>query len=155
MNNKQPLPALPILATSTTLLALALSLLVPVNADARGFSATRTGRNGGVYTRQVSQTPGHFSASGSATLPNGKSASRSFASQATETGRTTSATATGFNGKTATCGSTSTQTETGHTRSAQAVGPNGGTASKEINVSKENGVTTRTVTTATTPPAKP
>jgi len=154
MKNKQSVSSLPALATSAAFVALALSLLVPLEASARGASTTRTGRNGGVYARQVSQTPGNFSASGSATLPNGKSASRSVTSQATDTGRTTSATATGFNGKTATYDSTSTKTDTGHTRSAEAVGPNGGTVSKEVDVSKQDGVTTRTVTTAATP-AKP
>ena len=151
MKNKLSLTSLPTLATSAAIVALGLSMLVPLEAQARGSSITRTGRNGGVYTRQVSQTPGNFSASRSATLPSGKSASRSVSSQATDTGRTTSATATGFNGKTATYNSTSTKTDTGHTRSAEAVGRNGATASKEVNVSKQDAVTTRTVTTAVTP----
>jgi hypothetical protein len=125
--------------------------LAPAPAYARGRSTVVNGPRGGHYQRQVSQSPGNFSASKSATLPNGKSASRNVTSQRIDTGRTTRAEATGFNGQSATYNSTTTRTETGFTRQANATGPQGGTASKQVTVVNENGVVNRTVTTAVTP----
>ncbi len=137
---------------STMIAIAALVCLTPIEAQARGRSTTVKGPRGGTYQRQVNRTPGNISASSAATLPNGKTATRSLSSQKTATGRTTSAQATGFNGKTATYDSTRTKTETGYVRQANATGRNGGTSSKQVSVSKENGTITRNVTTTTRPP---
>lgn len=130
---------------------LAFGLFAPLTAQGGSRSGTIAGRRGGVYHREVSHTPGRVTASGSATLPDGRTASRSFVSQQTDTGRTTSARATGFNGRTATYDSTRTRTDTGYARQVSATGANGGTATKEITVSHQNGKVTRTVTTTATP----
>jgi hypothetical protein len=137
---------------ATAVALVAVGSFAPVEAFARGRSTTTYGSRGGVYHRQVSQSPGAFSASASAIAPNGKTASRSFSSQKTATGRTTSAQSTGFNGKNATYDSTRTKTETGYIRQASATGANGATAAKQVNVSNNNGSVTRTVSTTTTPP---
>lgn len=131
---------------------VAIGCLTPVEAHARGRSKTVEGPRGGVYQRQISRTPGNLQASGSATLPNGKSATRSLSRQKTDTGRTTSARAAGFNGKSATYDSTTTRTDTGHTRQVNATGPTGATAAKQINVSKQDGVVTRSVEKTVTRP---
>jgi hypothetical protein len=140
------------LITATAVAVVALGALSPIEAQARGRSTTVHGARGGIYQRQVSHTPGRFTASQSATLPNGKAASRSLSTQKTDTGRTTSAQAVGFNGKSATYDSTRNRTETGYTRNATAVGPNGATASKQVNVSTQDGNVSRTVTTTKMPP---
>lgn len=133
-------------------LAAAAFLTLATLSAARTRSTTVFGPRGGVYQRQVSHTPGHLSASGSATLPNGKTATRNVTSDRTDTGRTTSAQVTGFNGKTATYNSTRTNTANGYTRQATATGPNGGAATKTVDVSQQNGTITRSVTTTVTPP---
>lgn len=137
---------------ATTALALAALSLVPADAHARGRSTSVHGARGGYYQRQVSRTPGHLSASRSATLPDGRTAGRSVDSQRTDTGRTTSARATGFDGRTATYDATRTRTDTGYQRQVNATGPNGATASKQVDVSNQNGTVTRTVTRTATPP---
>ncbi|MBL9211535.1 MAG: hypothetical protein JNL92_13780 [Opitutaceae bacterium] len=139
------------LLRSVSLLALTAALFAPVSALARERTKTVQGSRGGTFQRQVTQTPGNLSASSSATLPNGKTASGNLTSQRTDTGRTTSAQATGFNGKTATYESTSTRTENGFTRQAEATGPKGGEAQKQVTVTRENGVVTRSATTTTSP----
>jgi hypothetical protein len=144
--------------TFTRILTMAAAAVVvftslcPVEACARGGSRTVTGSRGGVRHQQVSHTPGKFSASGSASLPNGKTASRSVVSQQTDMGRTTSAQRTGFNGKTATYDSNRTKTDSGYTRQIHASGKNGSTATKQVDVSKQDGTITRSVVTTTTPP---
>jgi hypothetical protein len=60
---------------------------------------------------------------------------------------------TGFKGKTATYESTSTRTGNGFTRQAEATGPKGGEAQKQVTVTRENGVVTRSATTTTSPPS--
>lgn len=136
--------------TTTATALFAVGLLSPAAAHARGRSTTISGARGGVYHRQITQTPGNVSAASSATLPNGKTATRTLASGKTETGHTTSARVTGFNGKTATFDSTATKTDTGYTRQASSGGPDGATATKHVNVSRENGIVARTVTTTRT-----
>lgn len=137
------------LTSAAALLAVAFAL--PVDVQARSRSTTVQGARGGTFQRQVNHTPGNFSASGSARLADGRSASRSFSSQKTDTGRTTSARATGPNGKTASYDSTRVRTDTGYTRQVNVAGPNGGTGSKQVDVSRQNGTVTRTVNAAHTP----
>jgi hypothetical protein len=133
-------------------LALAFGTAVaPVTAYARGRSTVVNGPRGGNYQRQATHSPGNLSASESVTLPNGKSANRSVTSQRTDTGRTTSAQATRLNGQSATYASTATRTDTGFTRQATATGANGGTVSKQVTVSNQEGVVSRTVTTDVVP----
>lgn len=131
------------LASATALLAVAFAL--PVDVLARGRSTTVHGARGGTFQRQVNHTPGNLSASGAARLADGRSASRSFATQRTETGRSTSGRVTGFNGKTGSYDSTRTRTDTGYTRQVNLAGPNGATGSKQVDVSRQNGTVTRTV----------
>jgi hypothetical protein len=140
------------LITVAAVAVVAFGALSPIEAQARGRSKTVHGARGGSYQRQVNHMPGHLTASKSATLPNGKTASRSLSTQKTDTGRSTSAQAIGFNGKSATYESTRSRTENGYTRHATAVGPNGATASKQVNVSSQDGNVSRTVTTTKTPP---
>lgn len=137
------------LTSATALLAVAFAL--PVDVLARGRSTTVYGARGGTFQRQVNHTPGNFSASGSARLADGRSASRSFTTQRTDTGRTTGGRVTGFNGKTGTYDSTRTRTDTGYTRQVNVAGPNGGTGSKKVDVSRQNGTVTRTVAATHTP----
>ena len=129
---------------ASPLIAACACLLTPA-VHARSFSSTVHGARGGVYQRDVAHSPGSFSASGSATLPNGKNASRSMSTQRTTTGRTTTAQATGFNGKTASYQSTRTDTETGYVREASAIRPRGTTAAKQIVVSNHDGTVSRSV----------
>jgi hypothetical protein len=137
---------------SAAAVMLATGFALTPAAHASGRSIVVHGPQGGVYQRQINRTPGNFSASGTATLPGGRTASRSFATQRTDTGRTTTAQATGFNGRSATCASTFTRTDNGYTRQATATGPAGGTASKQVTVTHVDGAVTRTVTTSATPP---
>lgn len=130
---------------------LTLVVLAPA-AHARGRSTVVHGGRGAVYQRHVNKVPGSFNASGSVTRPDGRTASRSIASQKTDTGRTTSARATGFNGKTAAYDSTRVRTENGFERQMNATGPNGATAAKHVSVAKEGDTVTRSVTRTTTPP---
>lgn len=156
-------------------------LLTPATGFARGRSTTVHGVRGGTYQRQINRTPGNFSqttsvtnaagqtasrslaaqvdraagsltASASTTLADGRTASRSFNTHRTDTGRTTAVTAADLNGRTASYNSTSAKTDTGYTRQVNATGPNGATGSKQVTVSTQSGVTTRTVTRESTPP---
>jgi hypothetical protein len=180
MNNKMSFPSL----ATTALALIAFSLLSPVAAEARERSSQTTGPRGGTLDRDVDRTAGEVDKSatytspsgkvstrnatrttdratgkvtGSATttLANGKTASSSFTSVKTDTGRSTTAQATGFNGKTSTYDSTKTKTADGFTRVATATGPNGGTVTKDVDVSKQDGTVTRTATITKTPPSKP
>lgn len=127
------------------------SLLAPATAEARGRNVTVQGTRGGMYQRQISKTPGHYSTNRSATLPDGRTASRSFDTQRTDTGRTTTARATSLQGQTATYDSSRTRTDTGYVRDVAITGPDGGNATKQVNVSKHGGTVTRTVSTSATP----
>lgn len=138
---------------SASALALAVGFaLTPCDAHARSRSTKAQGPRGGTAQRDVTRTPGNLAVAGSATLPNGKTATRTLNSQKTETGRATSVRATGFNGATATYDSATTKTNTGFNRTATATGPQGATATKEVSVTTQGGTTTRTVTTTATPP---
>lgn len=130
---------------------LALVLLAPVAAQAHGRSTTVHGPRGGLFQRQVNHAPGSFSASGSAVLADGRTASRSFSTQRTSTGRTTAAHVTGFDARSATYNSAHTRTDTGYTRQVNVAGPNGGTGAKQVEVSRQNGTISRTVTATHTP----
>lgn len=156
------------------------SSLAPA-ALARSRAATVHGSRGATFQRQIDRHPGSFTqttsvtnaagqtvsrslaahadpatgsltASAATALADGRTASRSFDRQQTDTGRTTSARATGPNGKTAAYDSTTTRTDTGYTRQATATGPNGAAGSKQVTVSTQDGVTTRAVTKSSTPP---
>jgi hypothetical protein len=122
-------------------------------------SATYTSPAGKVSTRhasrQADRATGTVTGSAKTTLANGKSASSSYTSVKTDTGRTTTGQATGFNGKTATYNSTSTKTADGFTREATTTGPNGGSVTKDVDVTKQDGSVTRTVMVTKNPPAKP
>jgi hypothetical protein len=170
------------LAAAATAL-IAFGLLSPLAAQARERSTQTTGPRGGTLDTQVTRTPGNFAkastytspsgkvstrnaartynpatgaASGSAstTLANGKTASSSFSSVKTDTGRSTTGQATGFNGQTSTYDSTKTNTANGFTRVATLTGPNGGTITKDVDVTKQDGSVTRTATVTKTPPPK-
>lgn len=129
--------------------AFALSaLLLPASAGARGRSTTFLGARGGVYHREVTHQPGNFCATESVTLPRGRIASRSVQSTATTDGRTTQVQSTGFGGRTATYSSTRVDHASGYTRQVTATGRDGSSAAKTVDVSRQNGTTTRTVVTA-------
>jgi hypothetical protein len=106
-------------------------------------------------TRTADPKSGTVSASASTTLPDGRTASRTLESQRTETGRTTTGTATGFNGKTATIDSTTTRTGSDYNRDTTVTGPNGGKKETTVDVARQDGTTTRTVTRTATPAPKP
>jgi hypothetical protein len=122
-------------------------------------SSTFTGQNGQTTTHEANRTTdlktGSVNASASTTLPDGRTASRSLQSERTDTGRSTTGTATGFNGKTATIDSTTTRTDSGHNRQTTVTGPNGGKQVTTVDVTRQDGTTTRTVDRAVTPPSKP
>lgn len=130
---------------------LALAFLAPVPAQAHGRATTVYGSRGGVFQRQINHAPGSFSASGSAVLADGRAANRSFSTQRTDTGGTTAAQVTGFDGRSATYNSARTRTETGYTRQVNVAGRNGGTGTKQVEVSRQNGTVSRTVTATHTP----
>lgn len=130
----------------------ALVAMVPTQVQARGRTTVVHGSRGVVYQRHVEHVPGSVNASGSVTRPDGRTASRSFSTQKTDTGRVTSARATGFNGKTATYDASRMRTANGFERQVNATGPNGATASKHVSVAREGDTVTRTVTRTSTPP---
>jgi len=158
--------------------------LLPVDALARERSTHGTGPRNGTVDREVTRKPGKVdksttytspkgkistreserskdaatgtgTGSSSTNLANGKTASSSFTSEKTDTGRTTTGERTGFNGKTSTYDSTRTNTDNGFTRDVTKTGPNGGALEKDITVSKEGNTVTRTETTTKTPPPTP
>lgn len=130
---------------------LVLTILTST-AHAGGRSTVVHGSRGAVYQRHVHHTPGSFHASGSVTRRDGRTASRSFSTQATGTGRTTHARVTGFDGRSAAYDAWHTRTDHGFERQVSAIGPNGGSASKRVSVVREGGTTTRSVTRTRTPP---
>ena len=173
-----PIPAVFAVAT------VAFISLLPVDALARERSTHAAGPRNGTVDREVTRKPGKVDKSTTFTSPkgkvstrestrskdsetgtvtgasstnlaNGKTASSSFTSEKTDTGRTTTGEHTGFNGKTSTYDSTRTNTDNGFTRDVTKTGPNGGTLEKDITVSKEGNTVTRTETTTKTPPPTP
>lgn len=124
-----------------------LGCLVPVGLLAGEPTTTN---NGTVDQRTVTHVPGSTSANETVTLPDGCTITRKGSTQRTTTGRTTHAEATNTKGKTATYDSTRTKTENGYARAAETVRPNGATATKQVEVTKENGTVTRNATTTVT-----
>ena len=106
-------------------------------------------------TRTLDKSTGTVTGSAKTTLANGKTASSNFTSVKTDTGRTTTGQITGFNGKVSNYQSTTTRTANGFKREAVTTGPNGGTVTKDVDVTHEDGTTTRTATVTANPPAKP
>lgn len=133
-------------------LPCAALLFAPSLALAGSRSLTAYGPRGGVYHQQVSRSCGSLGYSDSFTRPNGQTASRSFNTQSTGSGRTTNAQATGYNGKSASYSSTRVDNPDGYTRQVEKNGPNGGSLSKQIVVTDTNGTVTRNVVTTKTPP---
>ena len=168
---------------ATSALALvAFGLLSPVT-HARERSREATGPRGGTLDTEITRTPGSVQKSstytspagrvstrsaqrsydrstgtvtGSATthLANGQSASSSFTSVKTDTGRSTTGQVTGFNGQKSTYDSTLTKTSDGYTRDATLTGPKGGSVTKDVDVTKQDGTVTKTVTVSRNPPPK-
>jgi hypothetical protein len=102
--------------------------------------------NTSTFEKTVTKTDNGFEHTQTWTGADGKTVTNTGTLTKTEGGWTNAGTVTGPNGKTGTYEDIGTKTDNGWTKSQEWTGPNGNTATRGVEVTHEEGVTTKTIT---------